>query len=100
MSTHFILKANPTEVGGACGVHGLGHGGPPKKARPTPQGRVSKSRSEVLDVTVNRRGKSLVFTDRKYKRKGTMNVGEGNHSEEGNHSGTSDIHGTEKTFLI
>ena len=26
MSTHFILKANPTEVGGACGVHGLGHG--------------------------------------------------------------------------
>ena len=32
MSTHFVLKANPTEVGGACGAHGLGHGGPPKKA--------------------------------------------------------------------
>ena len=37
--------------------------------RSTPQGRVSKSRPVVLDVTVNRRGKSLVFTNRKYNGK-------------------------------
>jgi len=67
---------------------------PRKKARPTPQGRVSKSRSKVLGVAVNRRGKSLVFTNRKYKRKEAMNVGGRKHE------GTSDIHGTSKTFLI
>ena len=83
------LKTQSAEV---VDVHAL--------ARPTPRERVSKSRPEVLDVTVNRRGKSLVFTDRKYKRKGSMDVGEENHSEEGNHSETSDIHGTEKTFLV
>jgi len=56
-------------------------GTPPKKARPTPKGRGSKSRSKVLDVAVNKRGKSLVFTNGKYKRKETVYVGEGNHSE-------------------
>jgi len=48
----------------------------------------------VLDVAVNRLGKSLVFTNRKYKREETMNVGGGKHD------GRSDTHGTSKTFLI
>ena len=48
----------------------------------------------MLDAAVNRRGKSLVFTNRKYEREETMNVGEGKHD------GTSDIHSTSKTFLI
>jgi len=70
-------------------------GTPPKKARPTPKGRGGKSRSKVLDVDVNKRGKSLVYTNGKYKRKETMNAG-----GRGKHGGASDIYGTSKTFLV
>jgi len=56
-----------------------------------------------MDVTVNKRGKSLVFANRKYKRKETKNVEVENHSETRNIHGTSEtdnIHGTSKTLLL